>query len=198
MITDDQAPDLADTAFPCSELRRPRSRRKLHRALGDDPGPLGEVLGLGISRLQDGAVSIVGKPLEEAGTGRVDRRSSCAELLGRLAGWLEERDAEIGRGKRTVNARAVIDPAELERIAQDEIERAAGGWISVEVQELTSFHPGRSSPTHRSSRRFERRRHPGAGATAAPDVAVPGIRRARRVTAGSRLSKRASRSSRSG
>ncbi|MGQ9590685.1 MAG: hypothetical protein ACUVYA_10375 [Planctomycetota bacterium] len=48
-----------------------------------------------------------------------------------------------------LNARAVIDPENLERIAREWIDRAASRSAAIRIEALASLRPARPRPTHR-------------------------------------------------
>jgi Ni2+-binding GTPase involved in maturation of urease and hydrogenase len=59
-------------------------------------------------------------------------------------------DADIDSGELTLNLRAEADPEELERIVRTGLAAAAGRHgVTLEVQHLERFRPGRPVPTHR-------------------------------------------------
>jgi Ni2+-binding GTPase involved in maturation of urease and hydrogenase len=59
-------------------------------------------------------------------------------------------DADIDSGELTLNLRAEADPAQLEQIVRDGLAAAAGRHgVSLAVEHLECFRPGRPVPTHR-------------------------------------------------
>lgn len=82
---------------------------------------------------------------------RAGDRISAANLtrLGEDPAVRGEIPGEAREAVLVLNARAVIDPEDLERIAREGIDRAASGRVAVRIEELASLRPARPRPTYR-------------------------------------------------
>jgi G3E family GTPase len=75
----------------------------------------------------------------------------CVANLTHTRGTVEVRGnvAKLSEAELTLNARAQMPPADLERVVRDCLAETAGDQVEWEIGALRCFSPGRPNPTHR-------------------------------------------------